>query len=221
VQIVGLTLPFGCVAALCVIRTAAFALFALGWHAREAGLLAGALGYVVLAQDPLSYVNSLHLLYAGTMVLALGGAGAALALRPEKPVDPGSGILLVRAFVASVYAWSGLSKLDPSWLRGETLDRYLALQIVRGPAAEVLLASADRRIMCAWTVAVAELLMGPMLLAARTRPAAIVAALALHVTFEVMVQPDVFGLAMAALLVAFVDARWFIGSPTTPPPTLV
>jgi hypothetical protein len=217
----GPTLPFGCVAALCVIRTAAFALFAVGWHAREAGVLAGALGYIVLAQDALSYVNSLHLLYAGTMVLALGGAGAALALRPEKPVDPSSGILLVRAFVASVYAWSGLAKLDPSWLRGETLDRYLALQIVRGPAAEVLLANADRRTISAWAVAVAELLIGPMLLVARTRAPAIVAALALHVAFEVIVQPDVFGLAMVALLVVFVDARWFTGSPTTPPPTPV
>jgi hypothetical protein len=197
----GLGLPDVAVAALCVVRTLAATLFAAGVRAREAGVAGALAGWLVLAQDESGYINTLHLLYMGMAVLAVAGSGAAAALRPERAVLPESGVLLLRAFVASVYAWSGIAKLNASWLAGEALASFHAQGIVRGPLVDALLASHAGQLVCAWGVAALEIALGPLLLVRRTRRVAVVLALALHALLEVTVHPDVFGFAMAALLV--------------------
>jgi hypothetical protein len=63
----------------------------------------------------------------------------------------------------------------------------------------------------AWVVAAAELAMGPLLLAAKTRRAAIALALTFHAALQVAVSPDFFGFAMATLLLAFLEP----GAPLT------
>jgi hypothetical protein len=200
----GLALPSVVVAILCVVRTVAVILFVLGVWAGPAGVIGGVLGYVVLAQDVASYVNTLHLLFLGMVVLAASGAGSAFAWRPEPVIDPRSGLLLTRALVVSVYAWSGLAKLNASWLSGDALDQLRQLQVVHGVFAEALLASAPWRVVTAVSLAAVELSLGPLLLWRRTRRAAFWTALTMHACLEISVHPDFFGFAMAPLLLSFV-----------------
>jgi hypothetical protein len=215
----GPALPASVVAVLCIARTLAVILFAAGVRARAAGIAGGMLGWLVLAQDAMSYVNTLHLLFLGMVVLAASGAGGALALRPEPAIDPRSGLALTRALVVSVYAWSGLAKLNASWLRGDALAQLHEYRIVHEGLAESLLASATGRATTAWIVAAVELGLGPLLLWPRTRRIGIVVALALHAGLELSVHPDFFGFAMAALLLAFVEpgARQLTGTATAKP----
>ena len=95
----GLALPAGVVATLCILRTVATILFTLGVRAGPAGVAGGVLGWVVLAQDAMSYVNTLHLLFLGMVVLAVerrgervraaAGAHRRSALRPRADAGPG------------------------------------------------------------------------------------------------------------------------------------
>jgi hypothetical protein len=203
----GLALPAAAVAALCIARTLCVVLFTVGVGTTEAGVTASALGYVVLAQNVMGYVNTLHLLLLGMLVLAVGDAGSRFALRPEPAVDAPSALQLVRGMVVSVYAWSGLAKLNGSWLRGDALAQLHDAGIVRGALADALVTSALGRMIVAGGVAATELVLGPLLLWHRTRAAAVVIALLLHALLEVSVHPDFFGFAMAALLLSFVEPR--------------
>jgi hypothetical protein len=216
----GLALPAGLVATLCIVRTLATIAFTVGMHAREAGTLAGIVGWIVLTQDAFAYINTLHLLFLGMIVLAMGDAGSAVALRAQVAVDPPSGVGLVRALVVSVYAWSGLAKLNPSWLRGTALAQFHDYGMVRGPFADAMLASASGRVAAAWVTAAVEIALGPLLVLRRTRLIAVVLALTLHASIEASVHPDFFGLGMAVLLLAFVDLdAQFTGNRAAMPPT--
>jgi hypothetical protein len=215
----GVALPASLVAALCIVRTAALVLFTLGIRATPAGVTAAACGWIVLAQDPASYVNTLHLLFLGTLVLGMSGAGSAFALRPESPVDSPSGLALTRALVASVYAWSGLAKLNGSWLRGEVLAQLAESRGAHGVLVDSLLGSSPRRVALAWTLMATELSLGPLLFWRRTRGVALATAFAMHFALELSMHPDFFGFAMAALLLSFVDPRAVTRTtPARPPP---
>jgi vitamin K-dependent gamma-carboxylase len=200
----GLGLPSSVVAALCIARTVAVLLFTLGIHARAFGAAGGLIGWIVLAQDATGYINTFNLLLLGLVVLGASGTGSAWALRAEPEIDPRSGLALTRAFVVSVYAWSGIAKLNSSWLHGEVLQQLRTSGVVRGGLSDALLSSATRCTAAAWSIAATELAIGPLLLWRRTRRPAVVAALAFHAVLQVTVHPDFFGFAMAALLLAFV-----------------
>lgn len=215
----GLALPAGAVAALCIARTAALVLFTAGIRAREAGVAAGLFGWAVLAQDAMAYINTLHLLCLGLVVLALGGGGSALALLPEREVDPPSARGLVQALVVSVYAWSGLAKLNASWLSGDALARFCEAGSVAGPIADVVAFSPASLRVAASLVVATELAIGPLLVWRRTRGVALPVALAFHAVLESAVHPDFFGFAMAILLLAFVGDARVTGRPTPMPPS--
>jgi hypothetical protein len=205
VPLVGPPLPAWLVMALCIARTVAVGLFTVGIRARASGIAGGLLAWAVLAQDAGAYINTYNLLFLGLIVLGASGGGASHAVLPEPEPDEGSGIALTRAFVVSVYAWSGIAKLNAAWLRGDVLERLYASGIVRGSLADALLASSGRCAVAAWGVAATELALGPLLLWPRTRRVAWAAALVFHASLEVSVHPDFFGYAMAALLLVFVD----------------
>jgi hypothetical protein len=198
-----LPLPALAVAALCLVRTAAAAGFMLGVEPLACGVVAGVTGYLVLLQYPFGFEATLHLLFQGTILLALTDSGSALALRPRPPRAVASGIALIRLFVASIYAWAGIAKLRPDWLDGRTLEGLLRQRWLSGPMADVLLATPDRRAAIAWVVALSELAIGPLLLWRRTRLAGLVAALAFHAAAEVMGRPGLLGFEMVALLICF------------------
>jgi hypothetical protein len=214
----GAVLPAALVAALCIVRTLALLLFTAGVFATPAGVAAGVCGWIVLAQDLAAYVNTLHLLFLGTVILAVSGAGSAFAMRPEPAVDAPSGIALTRALVASIYAWSGLAKLNGSWLRGDVLAQLRDSGVAHGALADALLGSSTARAGVAWLLVGTELALGPLLFWRRTRRGALATALALHLSLELSMHPDFFGLAMAVLLLSFVDPRRVTRtSPAMPP----
>jgi hypothetical protein len=203
----GPALPAVLVAVMCLARTLAVLLFTVGIRARESGVAAGVLAWLVMSQDSGSYINTFQLLFLGMMVLGMSGAGSTWAVLPEQDIDSRSGLALTHAFVASVYAWSGFAKLNASWLSGEVLEVLRASSVVRGPISDAVLTSRGPCMAAAWTVAVAELALGPMLLWTRTRRVAWVAAFVFHAILEISMHPDFFGFAMAVLLLSFAPPR--------------
>jgi hypothetical protein len=85
-----------------------------------------------MSQDALCFINTLHLLFLATILLALTDAGCTRALWPDPPGSARSGLWLVRCSVVSVYAWSGIAKLQSNWLHGEALDALFARVVSEG-----------------------------------------------------------------------------------------
>ncbi len=188
----GLVLPASVRIALCVVRTVAALAFLLGLRARTAGLVAGTCGFLALSQDPLGFVFTLYVLFAGTMVLALTDAAT--------DADEGSSTRLLTLFVASIYVYSALAKLQGEWLSGRTLLALAEDGLLSGPIAALLIAHPALRAAAAVAVFLVELALPALLLVARTRRLGIGVALALHASFELGAHPDVMGWVMAALL---------------------
>ena len=201
----GLALPDGVVIALCTLRTVAAVLFTLGMWTRAAGTVAAVAALFVLSQDAFGFKFTLYTLFVGTLLLGVSGGGCRFALRPSPP-GIGPSPWLVRAFVASVYAWSAIAKLRGSWLSGETLRMLYQAHYLTGELADALFSSLAGCRASAWGVVVAELLLGPMLLFRRTRLAGLMLAVGMHLAYEWTARPDVFGWVMAALLVSFVGS---------------
>lgn len=199
----GASLPPSVVAVLCIVRTLAAIAFVVGLRPRVSGLVAGVCGYAVLAQDALAFVNSLHLLYLGTMVLAIA--------------ESTSGVRLVRAVVASIYGWSAIAKLNASWLSGEALRVFHEEGALRGPLGDAIVAG-ERRALIAWAIVALELTLGPALLWRRTRAVALVVAVAFHVGIEIAMRPDVLGWEMLVLLLTFWRRRVAVDRVTGSPP---
>jgi hypothetical protein len=199
----GLGLSAPALKALCLVRTAGLAAFLLGVGARVAGLVAVAAGYLVLFQAPFGFTATQHLLLQATALLSLADASSRLAILPAVPRSPRSSLWMVRAFVASVYAWAGVAKLRPDWLDGRTLLLFHEEQKLRGPLAEALLGSPARAAIAGPLVALGELALGPLLLVPRTRPLGLSIAVAFHLGIEWMGHPDVIGWVMLCLLVVF------------------
>jgi hypothetical protein len=193
------------VAGLCVARTIAALLLMLGIRATAAGLAVGVCGYLVMLQDPLGSVFTLHLLYQAAVVLAITDSSTAFAVQPRPPRSPRSSLLLVRLWVSSIYLWAGLSKLRRDWLDGRTLDLLRAEGRLGG--LDGLLADPRWRVALAVLVVVTELGLAGALLVRRTRRGALVVALTFHAVLEAVARPDLLGWEMMVLLLAFLDPR--------------
>jgi len=201
----GLGLSPRVVAALCIVRTLGLVAFTLGAFTRAAGLAAVVAGYLVLYQAPFGFTATQHLLLQGTLLLSLADASSVLALRPARPRSPRTSAWMLRAFVASVYAWAAIAKLRGDWLDGRTLALFHEEHKLKGPLADLLLGSSTRCAISGPAVALGELALGPLLLIPRTRPFGLALALAFHLGLEWMGHPDVIGWVMLALLVVFVE----------------
>jgi hypothetical protein len=190
----GLVLPASVRIALCVARTIAAMAFLLGIRARIAGVVAGACGFVALSQDPLGFVFTLYVLFAGTMVLALTDASS--------DADEASSTRLLTLFISSIYVYSALAKLQTEWLSGRTLLALAQDGLLSGAMAAALIAHPALRAVAAIAVFFIEAALPGLLLVTRTRRLAILVALALHASFELAAHPDVMGWVMAALLLS-------------------
>ena len=206
-QAVFLGASAGTVAAACVVRTLAAFCFLVGYRTRLSGLVAGSLGYFVMFQYPFGFNATLHLLFQGTMLLALTDAGAVLALRPSSVRNPRSGKLLIRVFLASIYFWAGLCKLRHDWLDGRTLGLFHDNGIISGTLADFVLQTSWRRQLVARSIAATELCLPALLLWSRTRRWAPFVALGMHATLELAARPDLLGWEMAALLLCLMSPR--------------
>jgi hypothetical protein len=196
-------LPDRVVETACIGRTMAVVLFMFGLWTRPAGLVGGALAYLVATQDPPAFTTTMHVLFLGLMVLACTDAGGAPALRPAPTESPRSSLGLVRIWIASIYVWAGLAKLNSDWLSGGVLGIWVDQRLLHGPSATTLPGTAARRALTAPAVAVGEIALGALLLVRPTRRLALMAAYLLHAIFQMTMAPDVFGWVMAVLLMAF------------------
>jgi hypothetical protein len=187
---------------LCVVRTVAALAFTLGVAARPAGIIAGILGYLTVLQDPGRLNTTEHVLFLGTILLALTDATSACALRPSPSRSPRSSVMLMRVWIASIYLWAGVAKLRLDWIDGRTLGLFLHDGVLRPRLGAILLATPMQRAAIASAVVLAELTIACLLLWPRARRHGFYAALALHGSFEVVASPDLFGWTMAALLLA-------------------
>jgi uncharacterized membrane protein YphA (DoxX/SURF4 family) len=208
-------LPAVVTAFACIARTVAAGCFLLGVHTRFAGIAAGLLGYLVMLEQPFGAAFTLHLLFQGAIILSVGDAGCALACRPDVPRAPGSSVLLVRCFLASIYLWAGVAKLRPDWLDGRTLALFRADGAFQGWATHALLSTAASRAASAIAVAVIELALSVLLLWPRGQRFGLVLAFVLHAGIELAARPDLLGWEMAALLLALwpTSAHAPIGEP--------
>ena len=189
----GLVLPAGVQIALCVVRTIAAALFMTGVRARMSGLVAGACGFVF----------TLYVLFAATMVVALTDATTHLALVPDRATrEEESSARLLTIFLASIYAYSALAKLQTDWLSGRTLLALAEDGLLGGFVASLLVEHPALRPAAAIGVFLIELALPVLLVVRRTRRLAVFVALALHATFELATHPDVMGFVMATLLLS-------------------
>ena len=125
----------------------------------------------------------------------------------EHPRHLRSSQLMMRIWIASIYFWAGMAKMRPDWLDGRALVLFESEGLVRPSLAAVLLSPPVRRAIVATAVAVGEFALAPLLLARRTRRFGVIAALGLHAAFEIAVSPDLFGWAMAALLLGCWGSR--------------
>jgi uncharacterized membrane protein YphA (DoxX/SURF4 family) len=211
-------LPASFAASLCIVRTIAAVLFLVGAWTRPAGLVAGASGYLVMLDHPFSLESTLHMLFQGTMLLALTDAGATLAVRPDPVRNPASGLLLIRVFVASIYFWAGFGKLRADWLDGRTLALFQQDGALSGPFSDLVLATPLSRKLVAWLIATTELSLPILLFWRRTRRVAPFIALSMHAAIELAARPDLIGWVISALLLCL----WPMGprptdkAPTTP-----
>jgi hypothetical protein len=200
--VIGPHLPDPIVIALCLLRTGCAILFLVGVRARIAGAMAGICGYLVLAQNPVTYLQSTHLLYQGAILFAFTDAGARFAVRPDRP-GASDGLFLARGWLASIYAWAGIAKLRADWLDGRALELLHHDGALRGWLADLVTATATSRAIAACGIAGCELLLGPLLLWKRTRTVGIALAVALHLGIAVAARAEAFSWAMLALLLVY------------------
>jgi vitamin K-dependent gamma-carboxylase-like protein len=210
-------LPGALLAVLCIVRTLAAIAFTIGIRARLAGILAGALGYVTVLQDPARFYTTHHVIFIGTMLLSCTDAVAACALRPEIPRSPTSSVWLIRGWVASIYVWAAIAKLRADWFDGRTFALLSREGMFRPFVASTFLATGATRSLAAWGVVATELALAALLLIPRTRRVGFTLAVVFHLGLEWAASPDLFGWAMIALLLAFLVPRdvldQFTGSP--------
>jgi hypothetical protein len=191
--------------ALCVVRTLSALLFTLGLWARPAGLICGASGFLVAAQYPLGFFFTIHLLYQAAILLACTDAVSQVALRPARETQAAGGVWLMRAFVASIYFWAGIFKLRPDWLDGRALALFHHPGAISGWLADALFSVPSLPPLAAKVVAAIELGLGPLLLWAKSRRFALLLAYGFHALLELTAHPDMLGLGMMVLLLAFVS----------------
>jgi uncharacterized membrane protein YphA (DoxX/SURF4 family) len=119
---------------------------------------------------------------------------------------------LLRMEVAAVYLASGFSKLiDPDWFGGTVLrlriEQWDAVARSRGAPGWALDLLSDPGVMAVFAkvVVLTELFIGIGLLWRRTRPVAVVVAVAFHVAIQFTASVQVFSLAAIAALVIWAD----------------
>lgn len=181
----GVVLPDSVRMAACIVRTLAAVLFLLGVKPRITGIMAGLLGLVALSQDPFGFIFTLYTLFLGTIVLALA---------------EGDEVRLVHLFLASIYAWSAIAKMQSEWLSGGTLLALAEDGLLSSHVVPLLLHHPAWRLAAAYGTFAIELILPVILLIPRTRMLAFAVAVGLHLTFELTAHPDVMGWVMGALL---------------------
>lgn len=133
---------------------------------------------------------------------------------PTDASVPALSYWLLRAQMAVVYVYAGAAKLDADWLfRAEPLRTWLRARVespwLAGLAAEPWVAYA-----MSWAGALFDLGVVPLLLFRRTRPFALFAAVAFHLSIWLLFPVGIFSFVMLGAITIFFEPSWprrFVG----------
>lgn len=158
---------------------ALWALVALAlWNGVAPVLFGGALAMLCLAELVIGQWSEYGL-------ILMAWAGLAVAVTHGRPTETA---LVLRVLVSSVYVFGALTKMQPSWLKGENM-RYL---IATRPQAEILLAALPDAALVgiALVAALLELFIGVGLWMWRLRPMVAVLGVLLHIGLVFLATTD-------------------------------
>jgi hypothetical protein len=192
------------VTVIAIVWGASALLFALGWRVGITGTALFAAIVATLALDQQTYANHVYLMAWLVLLLTLSGAGSGINFRRvDVPVTRWP-VLLLMAQLSIVYGFSGLTKLNASFLSGSVLAGTLGRGLV--PFPESLRTPTILAVVAAIALFV-ELFIAIFIWRARFRPAAFLLGLGLHASITLSmagtVQLLVFALEMLALYPLF------------------
>jgi hypothetical protein len=196
----GSGLPEHLVEALCVLRTVLAIAFLLGLAPRAAGIGVGLVGLLVASNDVFASSHTFRLLYGSAIVLATCDCGAVWSVRRTAARDLDASASTVRAWLVSIYAWAAIAKISSGWISGTVLAFDAADGVFR-PWVLSTLASPTLRVVAAVAVLASEALIAVLLAVPRATRVAVALAVTAQIAFELVAQPDVFGVVVITLLV--------------------
>jgi hypothetical protein len=146
-----------------------------------------------MAMDRYRYLHHLHLLWVSV---------AWLAVLPNERPAPRYSLQLLRWQCLVVYAATGLSKLDRSWLDGRELQVLAQEGLVQSSVVRQALDLVGTRA-AALGVLLVELGLVPLLMVRRTRLVAVAVGALFHLALSASMAVSIFGALMALYLVQF------------------
>jgi hypothetical protein len=203
---------------LVLARTLLAVLLLFGIQSQRCALLLAVTSYALMLADRHRYFHHLHLLYVSIAWLSLCPLDCRFSLeravrrwlrrgtQPPVRTAPIWPLQLLRACLLSVYLGAGVSKLDPGWLRGDTLAVLGEAYIMRGAAWAFLRGWFEPPVL-AWMTLATEWLLPVALVVPLTRRFGVAAGLAFHTVIGLSVMVSTFGVQMAILLLTFLPRR--------------
>lgn len=196
---------------LVTLRTLAALLLVLGVRVRTSAALVALTGLLLMAADRYRYLHHLYLLFTMTAWFALVPSGERLSLerwlrkRAAAEIVPRWSLQLVRAYCAAVYLASGVAKLRPAWLSGQTLRDLDQVSLIGGPVWQAATHGLGHAPI-AWAVCLTELCLAPLLLFPSTRRYGVALGVALHAGVMATMEVSTFSGQMLLLLALFLVA---------------
>lgn len=199
----------GLVCVLLALHTSGL-LLAAGVLSRLAALVCG-LGWAYLfLLDQMTYLNHMYLICLLCLLMAVAPAHRTLSLQnlaqPGRGVDrvPAWGPGLLAVYVAVVYFFAGVAKLNPDWLRAQPMLVWLEAHRDAEPLGPLVAHDAT-----AWILSYGgllfDLLVGPLLLWRRSRRLVLPVVLAFHAANAFLFEIGVFPWMMMGGCVLFLD----------------
>ncbi len=187
------------------------ALVSIGaWYRVAAWATFVLLAYVFLLEQS-RYLNHVYLMCLLAFLLAVVPAQRTWSVDAwragrDRPV-PAWSMTIVRFQVGAMYAFAALAKLNPDWLAGMPMDRWLSS---RGdlPVIGPLTRLPDAHLLFAYGGLAIDLLAVPALVWRRSRPYAFALLVAFHLANDQMFSIGVFPALAIAVTTSFFDHDW-------------
>lgn len=195
---------------LFVVLGAAAALIAVGFATRlAAAFYFAGFGYVFLLEQA-RYLNHFYLVLLLALLLAwlpTDGVWSVRAWRKGSRTAPCGAIWLLRAQIAVVYGFGALAKLNGDWLRGEPLRQWLR---ERGevPWLGPLFEQPWLPWAMSWSGLLLDLLVVPLLLLRRTRPAMFAAITLFHLCNHFLFDIGIFPWLAIGATTLYFEPDW-------------
>lgn len=182
---------------------------ATGVYSRVAVLLAGLGWTYFFLLDQMTYLNHMYLICVLCGLMAVSPAHRTFSLqawgsRREVGMGPAWSAQLVRNYVALVYFFAGVAKLNPDWLRAQPMLKWMEAKRDIAVVGE-LLAHDNTAWFLSYGGLAFDLAVGPMLLFKRTRPWILPCVIAFHLTNVVVFSIGVFPWMMLGACVLFLE----------------